>query len=121
MPTIRDPYQRDVIRSYLALPVQSIGGGFAKVLLGMGDRFAVACSMIVDDEGMTNPKTIERICAALDFAFRQRAHRDCALDAYPIYAVFLLEKLHSRASDAANQRATAECLSRLRQFLHGDQ
>ncbi len=117
MDILKDPYHSTSVRYYLASPFQAIGGGFVKTLLGMGDRFAVSCSMLLTDEDFRDPRVAERIWNALDFAFRSNFERDCPLDSYPIYSIFLLRKIHDLASSLAVQSATMASIERLRARL----
>jgi hypothetical protein len=110
-----DPYRRDDVGAYLALPVQVIGGGLVSLLLHFGDRFAVSCSMILTDEQLRDPRIIERVCSGIDFAFRlPGTQTDCAADSYPVYSAFLLERLLRAVSDQQSRSLIEKTLASIR-------
>jgi hypothetical protein len=86
-----------------------------KFLLRSGDRFAIACGMIVPDAELGNPQIAERIWHAINMAFHDpSAMPNCPSDRYPIYSIFLLEKVLARTTGGTIRSGIEETIGRLR-------
>jgi tRNA A37 threonylcarbamoyladenosine synthetase subunit TsaC/SUA5/YrdC len=107
-----DLYHQSAVASYIRMPFQRIAGSMVKMLLGLGDRFAVTCTMVASEEDMQNPKVIERVCNGLVFIFWNGPFLgvppDCHRDRYPVYSIFFLEQLRIRVSCDPNSEALIE-------------
>ena len=92
--------------------MQAIAGSTVKLLIGLGDRFAVTCTMVATEEDTHNPQVIDRICNALLFIFGSGPFlgisSDCYRDRYPVYSIFLLERLRAGTGSDPHSQALIE-------------
>jgi hypothetical protein len=82
------------------------------MLLTMGDRFAVSCSMVISDSEWDSPRVAERVCYGIRVAFRESDPGAfvCTLDGCPVFSCFLLERLLAHASDSESRGLISEVL-----------
>lgn len=114
----KDPYNRRLIMSYVKLPVQVIAGSFVRGLLSLGDRFAVSCSMCIDEERLCDPQMVQRIVSAIEFIFYGRGEAECPSDSYPVFSEFFLRRMLALCVHEVHQESRVRIESTLER-LHG--
>lgn len=122
MKTFIDPYQREALASWLTMPHWVVAGSMVGLFYRLGDRVAIGLSMVTDEAMLGDAKIASKIQRAIDFTFRDPlAIRECPIDRFPIYSVYLLEKIQKRVSDPETLAAVSDTLGTLRNLIaHGE-